>query len=79
MRFVSVGEFKAHFSGLLEEVLKGDVIGVCYGRRKKPVAVLMPVPKTNPQHRRPLGLWKGQMSFRFPETSQLSDEDFLRS
>jgi len=79
MKCVSVGEFKAQFSSLLEEVVKGQPVGVCYGRRKVPVAVLSPVPKKLSAASRPLGLWKGQMRFRYVGDGKLTDADLLAS
>ena len=77
MKFVSVGEFKAHFSDLLQEVIKGESVGVCFGRRKKPVAALTPVPQHGSKTKRPLGLWQAEMSFRFQGGGKFTDDEFL--
>lgn len=79
MKYVSVGQFKAQFSSLLEGVVKGQSVGVCYGRRKKPVAVLSPVAKKPATASRPLGLWKGQMRFRYVGDGKLTNADLLAS
>jgi len=79
MKYVSVGNFKAQFSSFLEEVVKGQSVGVCYGRRKKPVAVLSPVAKRPAPASRPLGLWHGQMRFRYVGDGKLTDADLLAS
>lgn len=79
MKYVSVGQFKAQFSSLLEDVVKGQSVGVCYGRRKKPVAVLSPVANEPATASRPLGLWKGQMRFRYIGDGKLTDAELLVS
>ena len=37
---MTVGDFKAQFSSVLDKVLNGDEIQILYGRSKKPVAQL---------------------------------------
>ncbi|HEX7568225.1 MAG TPA: hypothetical protein VF355_06630 [Anaerolineaceae bacterium] len=58
---------------------KGQSVGVCYGRRKKPVAVLSPVAKKPATASRPLGLWKGHMQFRYVGDGKLTDAELLAS
>ena len=40
MKQMTVGDFKAHFSSVLEEVMQGEEIQILYGRAKKPVACI---------------------------------------
>ena len=35
---MTVGDFKAQFSAVLDKVLQGDEVQILYGRSKKPVA-----------------------------------------
>jgi antitoxin (DNA-binding transcriptional repressor) of toxin-antitoxin stability system len=42
MKALPVGELKAHFSEVLEEVKQGHRIGILYCRTKKPVAMIVP-------------------------------------
>ena len=37
---MTVGDFKAHFSSVLEQVMQGEEVQILYGRLKKPVACL---------------------------------------
>jgi antitoxin (DNA-binding transcriptional repressor) of toxin-antitoxin stability system len=79
MKYVSVGIFKAQFSALLEGVVRGQPVGVCYGRRKKPVAILMPADQIGPMAQRKLGLWAKRMRVQFQDDFAISDEELLRS
>jgi len=45
MKMLAVGEFKTHFSEVLDEVKNGEEFVVCYGRKKEKVAVLVPYEK----------------------------------
>ena len=45
MKQMTVGDFKAHFSSVLEEVMQGEEIQILYGRAKKPVACLTQMPE----------------------------------
>ena len=42
MQNVTIGEFKARFSHLLNLVKQGEEIVISYGRRKERVAVVIP-------------------------------------
>ncbi|HOW67336.1 MAG TPA: prevent-host-death protein [Candidatus Paceibacterota bacterium] len=79
MKYVSVGAFKAQFSTLLQGVAQGEPIGICYGRRKKPVAILISADAIGPKSMRPLGHWASQMCVRFEPDFAVSDEEFLHS
>lgn len=45
MKTLSVGEFKAHFSDVIEEVKKGAKIAVTYGKKKQVVGYFVPSTK----------------------------------
>lgn len=42
MEVITVGELKARFSGILEQVKKGQEIIISFGKQRKKVAVLIP-------------------------------------
>lgn len=42
MKTLPVGELKAQFSEVLEKVRKGEKYGIVYGKKKKPVAMIVP-------------------------------------
>ena len=73
----TVGEFKANFSAILDEVRRGEVVTVCWGRAKEPVAVLVP-PHLAPARRgRKLGPLAGKASFRLKSDFKMTDRDLL--
>ncbi len=76
MKNMSVGEFKAHFSEVLEEVKAGEKVGILYGRSKKPVAMIVPFQEESKQER-PLGLLKGMMSVTFSDNWEMTAEELL--
>lgn len=70
---MTVGDFKAHFSSVLEKVLQGEEIQVLYGRSKKPVAKFSKITE-NPNKKRPLGLYKDYGPFWEDENYKLTPE-----
>ena len=73
----SIGEFKAKFSDILEDVRRGAVVGVRYGRGREPVAFLVPPEKAPAQLRRKLGPLRGRATFRLKRDFKMSDEELL--
>jgi prevent-host-death family protein len=79
MKTMQVGELKAHFSEVLDEVKKGHEIGISYGRKKETVAVLVPFDKYRNKAKRRLGLYKGKATVVFRKDFKMTDEEFLDS
>jgi antitoxin (DNA-binding transcriptional repressor) of toxin-antitoxin stability system len=77
MKRVSVGDFKAHFSALLDEVLEGKKIAIQYGRKKEIVAWLVPARQRRVSARRPLGLLEGKASFKVRKDFKMTEEELL--
>ena len=76
MKSLPVGEFKAHFSEVLEKVQQGESIGVLYGKSKKPVAKLVPITKPKKKKRK-LGAWEGKVEVTFAPNFKMTDEELL--
>lgn len=76
---LTVGQFKAKFSEVLEKVLKGESIGITYGKSKKKVAALVPYKKYLKQTKFKLGLLEGKASFKIHEGFKMTGEEFLKS
>ena len=74
MKQMTVGEFKAQFSSVLDEVMKGNSIQILYGRAKKPVAQLTKIEEKTKQRKRPLGLYEGKASYWEDETFEMTPE-----
>lgn len=79
MTQLTVGEFKAKFSEVLQKVLQGESIGITYGKNKKKVAALVPYNKMPQGNRIKLGLLKGKASFKIKKGFKMTVEEFLRS
>jgi antitoxin (DNA-binding transcriptional repressor) of toxin-antitoxin stability system len=77
MRTYTVGEFKTHFSEILEWVKTGEKVAITYGKGKKVVAYLAP-PEALPQAKRQLGLLAGKAEVRFKDDFSISEEEFLQ-
>ena len=75
----TIGEFKARFSDILEEVRRGAIVGVRYGQGKKPVAFLVPpdrLPAVTPRKLDPL---RGKAGFRLKRDFKMTDAELLGS
>lgn len=75
---LTVGQFKSKFSQVLEKVLKGESIGITYGKSKKKVATLTPYKKDKSKKIK-LGLLEGKASFKIHPDFKMTDEEFLQS
>ena len=74
MKQMTVGEFKAQFSSVLDEVIKGNSIQILYGRAKKPVAQLTKLEEQPKRKKRPLGLYEGKASYWEDESFEITPE-----
>lgn len=79
MQQLTVGDFKSKFSQILEKVLKGESVGITYGKKKKKVAALIPYNKLAQSNKIKLGLFKGKFSFKIKKGFKMTDEEFLNS
>jgi len=77
MKSLPVGELKANFSEVLEEVQKGETIEIVYGKKKKPVARIVPIKSTKAKKKRKLGLLEGKVEFVFADNFKMTDEEFI--
>ncbi len=76
MKSLSVGEFKAQFSEVLEMVQRGESVGVLYGKSKEPVAKLVPI-KEPKKKKRKLGILDGKMKVVFADDFKMTEEEFI--
>jgi len=75
MKEMTVGEFKTHFSEVVEQVKAGEEIAVTYGKKKQVVGYFLPdMPKAKPMRR--LGLLEGKASFAFGLDEKMTVKDF---
>ncbi|MCK5198954.1 MAG: type II toxin-antitoxin system Phd/YefM family antitoxin [Spirochaetales bacterium] len=58
MKTLPVGEFKTHFSEVLDELKTGAEIIITYGRKKENIAVIIPYENFKKRNKVTLGLLK---------------------
>lgn len=76
MKSLPVGELKAQFSEVLEKVRQGESFEIVYGKKKKPVARLMPI-EAKPKKKRKIGILDGKVEFKFSPDFKMTEEEFL--
>jgi hypothetical protein len=75
MKTMSVGEFKTHFSEVIEEVRHGKKIAVTFGRKKEIVGYFMPeLPASS---KRKLGILDGKAKVTFSDDFKMTETEFL--
>ncbi len=79
MQSMSVGELKARFSEVLEQVRKGEEIIISFGKKRKRVAVLLPYDHYTPKQERKLGLLKDHGAYIIHKDFKLTDGEMLSS
>jgi len=77
LRTLGVGEIKARFSDILEQVKGGEKIAVGYGKKRKKVAIIVPYEEKTPEGKRRLGLLQGKARFKVRAGFKMSDEELL--
>jgi len=75
MKTMSVGEFKTHFSDVLEQVKAGEKIAVTFGKKKEIVGYFLP--ELPQQGKRKLGVLEGKATFTFNDDFEMTNEEFL--
>lgn len=76
---MSIGEFKAHFSDVLDAVMAGQTVVVAYGRNRRKVAAMVPYSSLEKKRPRKLGTLVGKTKVRFSPDFKITDEDLLSS
>ena len=79
MKTVPLAEARTHFSSLLKEVESGNEIGITYGRKKKTIAVIVPIEEYRKIKAKRLGTLEGRVKLEFKGDWSISDEEFLSS
>lgn len=74
---MTVGDFKAQFSAVLDKVLQGDEVQILYGRSKKPVAQLTKIEEKPKKKKRPLGSYEGKASYWEDESFEFTPENLF--
>lgn len=77
MKSLPVGELKAHFSEVLKDVQNGETIEIVYGKKKTPVARIVPVVAPKKKGKRKLGILEGKASVIFADDFKMTEEEFI--
>ena len=78
MKTMTVGEFKAQFSSVIEQVKKGEEIAVTFGKKKEVVGYFKPknILKENKTEERILGPLKHLGYYMANDFNETTDEEF---
>ncbi|GAA4459520.1 hypothetical protein GCM10023189_33330 [Nibrella saemangeumensis] len=76
MKTMTVGDLKARFSEVIQEVKAGEEIAVTFGKKKEIVAYLVPKSTRKPAKRQ-LGLLKDKGNVLFTDDFKITEEEFL--
>ena len=77
MKTLQVGEFKSHFSEVIENIKKGEEVAISFGKKKEKIAVLVPYSKYIKKVSRKIGLLENKASFTLSSDFKVSDEAFF--
>lgn len=77
MKTMPVGEIKAQFSEILEKVKHGESFGIIYGRKRKPIAMIVPYTEEATSKERKIGLLDGKVDIKFSVDFKMTEEEFL--
>ena len=77
MQTVTVGNFKASFSQILDQIREGESVAIAYGRRKQAVAVMVPYQKYM-QAKRKLGVLQQYGPIEIGEEFKMTDQELTQ-
>ena len=77
MKTLPVGELKAQFSEVLEQVKQGESFGILYGKKKKPVAMIVPYRDIKKKKERKIGLLEKTVVIKFADDFKITEEELL--
>ena len=78
MKSVQVGNFKAEFSEILQQVKdQGETFIIEYGKNHKKVAMLIPYQESLVKHPRIFGIMKNTGSFKLADDFEITDSELL--
>jgi antitoxin (DNA-binding transcriptional repressor) of toxin-antitoxin stability system len=79
MKTLAVGEFKSHFSEVIESIKNGEEVALSYGKKKEKIAVLVPYSKYTKSRKRILGILENKAGFSLSTDFKVSDDEFFNS
>jgi antitoxin (DNA-binding transcriptional repressor) of toxin-antitoxin stability system len=78
MENLTVGEFKANFSEMIEKVKKGQRIGVLFGKSRKPVGMFVPFEDDQVLKKRTIGILEGKATYEWAE-EEMTEEELIEN
>lgn len=79
MKILPIAQIRANLSALLREVESGDEIGISFGRKKEPIAVIVPISEYRRIKERSLGTLESKATVGFTDDWSMTDEELLKS
>ncbi|MEI6640291.1 MAG: prevent-host-death protein [Chlorobium sp.] len=77
MKTLPVGEVKAQLSEILEKVKQGESVGILYGKKKRPIAMIVPYLDSEKKKERKIGILDGKVKVTFADNFKMTEEEFL--
>ena len=76
MKTLPVGEFKTHFSEIIDDVRAGEEIIITYGKKKENVAVVIPYSSYEKRNKIKLGLLQDK-NYKIKDDFEMTEEELL--
>jgi antitoxin (DNA-binding transcriptional repressor) of toxin-antitoxin stability system len=77
MKTLQVGEFKTHFSEVIENIKKGEEVAISFGKKKEKIAVLVPYAKYAKKSNRKIGILEKKAFYKMSSDFKITDEEFF--
>jgi antitoxin (DNA-binding transcriptional repressor) of toxin-antitoxin stability system len=77
MKTLPVGEVKAQLSEILEKVKQGESFGILYGKKKRPIAMIVPYLDSEKKKERKIGILDGKVKVTFADNFKMTEDEFL--
>ena len=77
MKNLPVAEVRSKFSSVLKDVAEGEEIGITFGRKKEPIAVIVPINEYKKIKARRLGTLEGKATVSFRDYWEITDEELV--
>lgn len=80
MKTLPVGQFKAQFSSVVDDLRRGEQVMITYGRKREPLATIIPQSQLKkPDYSIPIGTLKDKGWTYSMHNFEMTDEEFLNS
>ena len=76
MKTMTAGEFKTHFSEVIDQVKAGEQIEVTYGKKKEVVGYFQPKPNQDIKKRN-IGILNGKGTAVFKDNWEMTEDELL--